>query len=80
MLRIDIPADLNWIDDEDRNIASLPSDHTHLTVGGVAVAGRGGLWSWVVIDEIDSSDGWIYFHQVDEAEARAHGELVEAVG
>lgn len=78
MIQIDIDADLNWVDDADRNIAKLPSTGSGLQVGGIAVAGRPGLWSWVVIDEIDATDGWIYFRQIDSREAAQKGELAVA--
>lgn len=78
MLQIDIDADLNMVDDEDRNFARLPLSANHLRVGGVAAAGRPGAWSWVVIDEIDTQHGLVFFHQVDSAEARVHGQLVLA--
>ncbi|MBN9608909.1 MAG: hypothetical protein BGO26_15105 [Actinobacteria bacterium 69-20] len=78
MIQIDIDADLNWVDDDDRNIAKLPAGESGLYVGSVAVAGRPGLWSWVFIDEIDTAGGWIYFRQIDSREAAQTGELAVA--
>lgn len=78
MIQIDFDADLNWVDDADRNIAKLPPAESGLRVGGVAVAGRPGLWSWVVIDEIDTTGGWVYFRQIDSREAAQKGELAVA--
>lgn len=78
MIQIDIDADLNWVDDADRNIAKLPSTGAGLQAGSIAVAGRPGLWSWVVIDEIDTTEGWIYFRQIDSREAAEKGELAVA--
>lgn len=74
MIQIDIDADLNMVDDEDRNVARVPKDASHLKVGGVAVAGRPGFWSWVLIDEI--SDVSVVFRQISAKEAAtAHGDL-----
>lgn len=73
MIQIDIDADLNMVDDEDRNMARLPKDSTRFEVGSVAVAGRPGFWSWVVIDEITRTS--IYFRQISARDAAAHGDL-----
>ena len=73
MIQIDIDADLNMVDDDDRNLAPLPRNAGHLKVGGVAVAGRPGFWSWVVIDEL--TDTSVFFRQVTAREAAAHGDL-----
>lgn len=76
MIHIDIDADLNWVDDDDRNIAKVGGAATRYKAGDVAIAGRPGFWSWVLIDEVDGS--WIYFRQVDSREAATPGELVIA--
>jgi hypothetical protein len=76
VIHIDIDADLNWVDDDDRNIAKVDGAATRFKAGGVAIAGRPGFWSWVLIDEVDGP--WIYFRQVDSSEAATHGELVIA--
>ncbi|QWF24129.1 hypothetical protein KM427_10805 [Nocardioides sp. LMS-CY] len=76
MIQIDIDADLNMVDDEDRTMARLPSSRTDLKAGGVAVAGRPGNWSWVLIDEI--TDTSVFFRQVTAHEAAEHGDLVVA--
>lgn len=73
MIQIDIDADLNLVDDDERNLARMPSNATGLKVGNVVVAGRPGFWSWVMIDEI--SEGTVFFHQVSAREAAAHGDL-----
>lgn len=73
MIHIDIDADLNMVDDDDRNVARLPAG-SHLAAGQAAVAGRPGFWSWVLIDEV--ADGSAYFHQISAAEAAEHGDLV----
>ena len=76
MINIDIDADLNWVDDEDRNIAKVSGAAARYKVGDVAIAGRPGFWSWILIDEID--EPWIFFRQIDAREAATHGELVIA--
>ncbi len=76
MIQIDIDADLNMVDDEDRNLARLPADSADIKVGGVAAAGRPGFWSWVVIEEI--TDSCVFFRQVTAREATAHGDLAVA--
>lgn len=73
MIQIDIDADLNMEDDDERNFARLPAGNPRIKVGAVAVAGRPGFWSWVQIDEID--DTIVFFHQITAREAAAHGEL-----
>lgn len=74
MIQIDIDADLNMVDDDDRNFARRPAKLRGLTVGGVAVAGRPGFWSWVLIEEISPTS--VYFRQISAAEATKHGDLV----
>ena len=44
-----------------------------LRVGGVAVAGRPGFWSWVRIDEITAAS--VFFRQITAQEAAADGDL-----
>ncbi len=73
MIQIDISADLNMVDDDDRNLARLPTDPSRFKVGDVAVAGRPGFWSWVLVDEI--ADGSVFFHQISSTEAASHGVL-----
>ncbi len=73
MIQIDIDADLNMVDDDDRNLAPLPRNAARLKVGGVAVAGRPGFWSWVLIEEL--TDTSVFFRQVSAREAAAHGDL-----
>lgn len=73
MIQIDIDADLNMVDDEDRNMARRPKDASRLEVGGVAVAGRPGFWSWVLIDEITEIS--VFFRQISARQAAAHGDL-----
>lgn len=73
MIQIDIDADLNMVDDEDRNMARLPKNASRLKVGGVAVAGRPGFWSWVQVEEI--TDRSVFFHQITAQEAAETGDL-----
>lgn len=73
MIQIDIDADLNMVDDEDRNMARVPKDNACLRAGSVAVAGRPGFWSWVLIDEITETS--VFFRQISAREAAAHGDL-----
>jgi hypothetical protein len=73
MIQIDIDADLNMVDDDDRNLAPLPAGISRFKVGDVAVAGRPGFWSWVLIDEI--ADGSVFFRQISSREAASRSEL-----
>lgn len=59
MIQIDMDADLNWVDDDDGNIAKVAGAAARYKVGDVAIAGRPGYWSWILIDEID--EPWVYF-------------------
>ena len=74
MVLIDISADLSTEDDQGRNLAPLPDTGPYLKVGSVAVAGRCGFWSWVVVEEIE--DGAIFFRQVSAREVDDHGDLL----
>jgi len=73
MIQIDLDADLNMVDDEDRNFARRPANLRGLAVGNVAVAGRPGFWSWALIEEISASS--VFFRQISAAEAAKHGDL-----
>ena len=72
MIHIDIDADLNMVDDDDRNFARVPAN-IPLAAGDVAVAGRPGFWSWVKIEEVSATS--VYFRQITAAEAATHGDL-----
>ena len=74
MIQIDFDADLNWVDDEDRNISKVEDAVTRYKVGDVAIAGRPGFWSWVLIAEIDGP--WVFFRQISRQEAEKHGRTV----
>jgi hypothetical protein len=67
VIQIDIDADLNMVDDEDRNVARRPAHASTLKVGDVAVAGRPGFWSWVMIEEM--TDISVSFRQITAQEA-----------
>ena len=73
MIQIDIDADLNMVDDDDRNFARRPTTAATLAVGDVAVAGRPGFWSWVQIESISPTS--VSFRQITAAEAASHGDL-----
>lgn len=72
MIQIDIDADLNIVDDEDRNVAPRPTNLPGLTVGSVAVAGRPGFSSWVLIEEVSATS--VFFRQISAAEAAKRGD------
>lgn len=72
MIDIDIDADLNMVDDDDRNYARVPAG-VPLAARVVAVAGRPGFWSWVEIEEVSTTS--VYFRQITAAEAATHGDL-----
>jgi hypothetical protein len=73
MIQIDIDADLNMVDDDGRNIARRPPNASGLRVGGVAIAGRPGLWSWVVVDAVTADS--VVFRQISAREAAMFGDL-----
>ncbi len=66
MIQIDVDADLMLVDDEDRYIG-------HLHVGGIAIAGRAGGYTWALVEEI--TDTAVYFRAIEADEARKHGRL-----
>jgi hypothetical protein len=74
MIQIDIDADLNMVDDDDRNVARRPPDVAGLRVGGVAIAGRPGFWSWVVVEAVTADS--VVFRQISAREAAVSGDLV----
>jgi len=76
MLQIDFDADLNWVDDEDRNIAKVTDAAKRYKVGDVAVAGRPGAWTWALIEEIN--DPWVFFVPISFREAEKRSTLVLA--
>jgi hypothetical protein len=76
MIYIDLPADLNFEDDEGRNIARLAEAVTpeRVTAGAVLVAGTPHAWSWAVVEVVDN--GFVYFRQISGREAAQRGPLV----
>ncbi len=73
MIQIDIDADLMLVDDEDRYIGHLPTDRSRLKVGGIAIAGRPGGYTWAAVEEI--TDTAVYFRAIEADEARKYGRL-----
>jgi hypothetical protein len=73
MIQIDLDADLNWVDDEDRNIGKANDAAARFKVGDVVIAGRPGGRTWALIDEVD--EPWVFFRPITAEQARAHGPL-----
>jgi hypothetical protein len=65
---IDLPADLNMEDDQQRTVARLADavDPDAIRPGCVVVAGSPGGWSWAMVKDIE--DGFVYFRQVSSPE------------
>lgn len=61
--RIDLGADWNQEDDQQRCFAHLDELRPGLEVapGTVLVTGREHAWGWALVDEVDTAGGWIYF-------------------
>lgn len=57
----------------DRFVGHLPSEASRLRVGGIAIAGRPGGYTWALIEEI--TDTAVYFRAIEPEEARKHGQL-----
>ncbi len=65
MPHIDLPADLNWVDDDGLNLARVPVDgvpHDRFVVAGTQEA-----WTWALIEDV--AEGWVRFRQVTAREA-----------
>lgn len=58
MPHIDLPADLNFVDDDGLHLARLP-DTGAPAAGAVLLAGTSAAWSWAVVEDVD--DGWVRF-------------------
>jgi hypothetical protein len=58
---IDLPADLNFVDDEGLNLARVPCSGAP-TAGVVLIAGTPAAWSWARIEDVE--DGWVRFRVV----------------
>jgi hypothetical protein len=73
MITIDLPADLNFEDDDRRNVARLSeAPHPEMIVrGAVIVAGRPDAWSRVIVDEIEAD--LVYFRQIEGRAASKSG-------
>lgn len=53
------------------HIGRLPADPSRLQVGGVAIAGLPGGYTWALVKEI--TDAAVYFLAIEADEARKHG-------
>lgn len=73
MIHIDLPADLNFVDDDGLNLAHVPAAGEP-AAGAVLVAGTPTAWSWAVVADV--ADGWVRFRPVTAREAARHGSLV----
>lgn len=73
MIKIDVPADLNFEDDEGYVLARVPNSGAQAP-GTVLVAGTAYLWTWARVVDVES--GWMRLKAVDVAEALRHGQLV----
>jgi len=73
VIQIDIDADLNWVDDEDRNIGKAPGAEARFKAGDLVIAGRPGAATWALIDEVE--DQWVFFHPITADQAREYGTL-----
>lgn len=78
MIHIDLPCDLNMIDDDGLNVALL-REAVHpdrVSQGAVMVVGHPSFWSWASIDGVD--DGVITLHQITMTEAARRTQLVSS--
>ena len=73
MINIDLPTDLNFVDDDGMNLARAPKAGPPAT-GTVVVAGTPTAWSWAVVEDV--AEGWVRFRSVTAREAARHGSLV----
>jgi hypothetical protein len=73
VIQIDIDADLNWVDDEDRNIGKTDDALARFKSGDVVIAGRPGAATWALIDEVEGP--WVFFRPISADQARARGTL-----
>jgi len=73
VIHIDLPADLNFVDDDGVNKARVPGPGTP-RVGSVLVAGTPSAWSWARVESVD--DGWVRFRLITAREAARHGSLI----
>jgi hypothetical protein len=62
---IDLPADLNWVDDDGLNLARVPA--AGVPRDRFVVAGTEAAWTWSYIEDV--ADGWVRFRQVTAREA-----------
>jgi hypothetical protein len=73
MIKIDLPTDLNFVDDDGMNLARAPEAGPP-TTSAVVVAGTPTAWSWAVVEVV--AEGWVRFRSVTARETARHGSLV----
>jgi hypothetical protein len=73
MIHIDLPADLNFEDDDGFLLARIPPSGAPVP-GSVLIAGSPLAWTWALVKDID--DGWVRYSQISMDEAARHGSLV----
>jgi len=73
MINIDLPTDLNFVDDDGLNLARAPEEGPP-TTSAVVVAGTPTAWSWAVVEDV--AEGWVRFRSVTARETARHGSLV----
>ena len=61
MPHIDLPADLNFVDDDGLNLARTPSTGAPVA-GAVLIAGTPAAWSWAAVEDVEQ--GWVRFRLV----------------
>ncbi|HZL04701.1 MAG TPA: hypothetical protein VFE45_04645 [Coriobacteriia bacterium] len=73
MINIDLPTDLNFVDDDGMNLARAPEAGPP-TTSAVVVAGTPTAWSSAVVEDV--AEGWVRFRSVTARETARHGSLV----
>jgi hypothetical protein len=61
MPHIDLPADLNFVDDDGSNLARTPSTGAP-AAGAVLIAGTPAARSWAAVEDVEH--GWVRFRLV----------------
>lgn len=83
MIHIDLPADLNFVDDDGVNMARVPEPGAP-RVGSVLVAGTPSAWSGARVESVDDGcarvesvdDGWVRFRLMTAREVAQRGSLI----
>lgn len=73
MITVDVPADLNFEDDDGFILARIP-DTGAPRVGQALVAGGPGGWTWAVVHDVEA--GWVRLRPVTAREAASYNPLV----